>query len=147
MKVLEARASKEKEMENQAEGTGDEPIRESGEKEMGNQVVRIGDEPVHKAVAERTEDEPVHEPVLADVEMGIGDKLVHDMRVGDSHFEDYPGDDFEKVGEFTPKDTSQSPSVPTLENPVEETPASTKPRRKRFKTLACLLYTSPSPRD
>ena len=74
------------------------------------------------------------------------------MGVGDSHFEDYPGDDFEKVGEFTPEktpqspathapenpaeETPQSPSTPTPENPVEETPASSEPRRKRFKTLA-----------
>ena len=58
------------------------------------------------------------------------------MGIDDSHFEDYPGDDFEKVGEFTPEDTPQSPSAPAPENPIEETPASTELRRKRFKTLA-----------
>jgi len=58
------------------------------------------------------------------------------MGVGDSFFEDYPGDDFEKVGKFTPEKTPQSPSAPTPKNPVEETPASSKPSRKRFKTLA-----------
>jgi len=91
-----------------------------------------GDEPVHEDVEERTG----VEPALKDVEMGTGDESVHDMGVGDSHFEDYPGHDFEKVGEFTPEETPQSPSTPTPENPIEETPASTEPRRKRFKTLA-----------
>jgi len=38
--------------------------------------------------------------------MGTGDVLVHHMGEGDSHFEDYPGDDFEKVQEFTPEETS-----------------------------------------
>ena len=75
------------------------------------------------------------EPVLEDVEMRTGDMPVHDMGAGDSHFEDYSGDDFEKVGEFTPEKTSQSPPVPAPENPAEQTPASTEPRRKRFKTL------------
>ena len=32
--------------------------------------------------------------MLKDVEMGTGDEPVHDMGVGDSHFEDYPGNDF-----------------------------------------------------
>ena len=67
--------------------------------------------------------------------MGTRDAPVHDMGDGDSHFEDYPGDDFEKVGEFTPEKTPQSPSAPTPEIPAEETPACTEPRRKRFKTL------------
>jgi len=76
------------------------------------------------------------ETVLKDVEMGTGDIPIHDVGEGDSHFEDYPGDDFEKVGEYTPKETSQSPSTPAPENPAEETSASPEPRRKRFKTLA-----------
>ena len=125
VEVLEARACKEKEMENQVEGTGnetvltsvekklgdqavgtgDEPVLKSGKKEMGDEVVQTGDEPVHEAVAERTG----AEPVLEDVEMGTGDEPVHDMGVGDFHFEDYPGDDFEKVGEFTPEDTHNHP--------------------------------------
>ena len=47
--------------------------------------------------------------------MGTGDMPVHDMGAGDSYFEDYPGDDFEKVGEFTPEETSQSPPAPAPE--------------------------------
>ena len=84
--------------------------RASVEKEMRDQAVRTGDEPVRETVEERTGTEPV----LEDVEMGTGDMAVHDMGAGDSHFEDYPGDDFEKVGEFTPEETSQSPIVPSL---------------------------------
>jgi len=56
--------------------------------------------------------------------------------VGDSHFEDYPGDDFEKVREFTPEETPQSPTEPFPEIPSEETLSSAEPRRKRIKTLA-----------
>jgi len=104
----------------------------SVEKEMGDQAVGTGDEPVLATVEERTG----AEPVLEDVEMGTGDVPVHDTGVGDSHFEDYPGDDFEKMGDFTPEETPQSPSTPAPEIPTEETPASTEPRRKRFKTLA-----------
>ena len=37
---------------------------------------------------------------------------------------------------YTPEKTSQSPSTLAPENPTEETPASSEPRRKRFKTLA-----------
>ena len=112
MEVLEARASVEKEMGDQAVRTGEEPIRETVEERIGA------------------------EPVLTDVEMGTGVVPVHDMGVGDSHFEDYPGDDFEKVGEFTSEETSQSSSAPAPEILAEETPASSEPRRKRFKTLA-----------
>jgi len=71
-----------------------------------------------------------------EVEMGTGDIHVHDVGEGDSHFEDYPGDDFEKVGEYTPDETSQSPSTSAPENSTEETPANSEPTRKRFKTLA-----------
>jgi len=68
--------------------------------------------------------------------MGTGDVPVNDMGEGDSHFEDYPGDDFEKVGEFTLEESSQSPTTPAPEYPAEETPTSSETRRKRFKTLA-----------
>jgi len=104
----------------------------SMEKEMGDQATGIRDEPVLATVEERT----AAEPVLEDVEMGTGDVPDHDTGVGDSHFEDYPGHDFEKVGEFTPEETPQSPSAPAPKIPAEETPTSTEPRRKRFKTLA-----------
>ena len=100
---------------------------------VGDQAVRIGDKPVHEIVKERTEAEPVlvddemetsAEPVPADMEMGIGDMPVRKKEGGDSPFEDFSGDDFEKVGEYTLEETSQSPSTPAPKNPAEETPAS-----------------------
>jgi len=64
---------------------------------------------------------------------GTGAMPVHEMQVGDSYFEDYPGDDFEKVGELTLEETPQTlaPEIPS-----EETPSSAEPRRKRIKTPA-----------
>jgi len=112
MEVLEARASVEKEMGDQAVGTGDEPVLETVEERTGA------------------------EPVLEDVEMGTADMPVHDTGTGDSHFKDYSGDDFEKVGEFTVEETSQSPPASAPKIPAEETPLCTAPRRKRFKALA-----------
>jgi len=41
----------------------------------------------------------------------------------------------EKVGEFTPEETSQTPPAPMPEHPAE-TPSSAEPRKKRIKTLA-----------
>jgi len=42
---------------------------------------------------------------------------------GDLHSEDYRGDDFEKVGEYSPEEPSQAPSTPAPEHPAEETPS------------------------
>jgi len=60
---------------------------------------------------------------------------VHDMEAGDSHFEDFPGDDFEQVGEFVPEEAPQTPADPVPEISSEQTPSSVEPRRKRIKTL------------
>ena len=49
------------------------------------------------------------EPVLEEVEMATGDVPVHDTGVGASHFEDYSGNEFEKVGEFTPEEAPHHP--------------------------------------
>jgi len=68
--------------------------------------------------------------------METGDMPFRKMEVCDSHFEDFPGDDFEKVGEFTPEETPQIPADPTPEIPLEKTPSSAEPRRKRIKTAA-----------
>ena len=91
-----------------------------------NQVVRTGGEPVHEAVEEKTGAEPVPE----DVGMETGDIPVREVGEGDLHFEDYPGDNFERVGKYTPEEPSQSPSTPTPQHPAEETPSSAEPRRK-----------------
>jgi len=106
-------------------GTGDEPVLESVKE-------RIGAKPVLKTMDMRTGDVPV----LTDVEMGIGDMLVHEMEMGDSHFEDYPRENFKKVGDFTHEETPQTPAEPVPAIPSEETPSSTEPRRKRIKMLA-----------
>ena len=64
----------------------------------------------------RTRDAPVHEvgelrtgkkPVPADVETGTRDMPVREIEVGDSHYEDFQGDDLEKVGEFVPEETNK----------------------------------------
>ena len=66
-----------------------------------------GDEPVLEDVEMRTGVEPVHE----DVVMGTGDTPVRRMEAGDSFFEDYLGDDFEKVREINLEETPQKPRV------------------------------------
>jgi len=83
-------------------------------------------------VEEKTRAEPIPE----DVAVGTGDIPVREVGKGDLHMEDYRGDDFEKVGEYSPEEPLQSPSTPAPEHPAEETPSSAEPRRKRFKTLA-----------
>jgi len=133
------------------EAAGEAPTVVEVEDESSLEVVKVetpveketGDLAVHEAVG--TGDEPVlesvemgtgEEPVLAGIGMRTGDMPVHEMEVGDSHFEDYPGDDFEKVGELTPEETPQTPAEPVLSVPSEETPSSAEPRRKKIKTLA-----------
>jgi len=56
---------------------------------MDVEEIRTRDEPILEAEEMKTREEPVS----ADVEMGTGDMPVHEMEVGDSQFEDYPGDD------------------------------------------------------
>jgi len=67
--------------------------------------------------------------------MRSGGMPVHEAEAGDLCFEDYPRDDFEKVGEITPEETPQSPSDLVPKIPSEETLSSAEPRRKRSKTL------------
>ena len=110
--------------------TGVEPVLETVEKKLGEQAIRTGDERVHEAEELRTG----KEPVPADVEMGTGDMPVCEMEVSDSCYEDFSGDDFEKVGEFIPEETPQTPTDPAPEISLEQTASSTEPRRKRIKT-------------
>jgi len=83
-------------------GTG-EPVHEqdrSGEEPDLMKVdpaVRTGDAPVRELKEERTGAEPVPEVVEEEI-VAIP---VQEVGEDDLHFEDYPGDDFEKVGEFT----------------------------------------------
>ena len=64
VEIVEAKASVEKMVGDQAEGTGSTPVLASAEKELGDQVVGAADKPAHEIVEERTGDEPV----LMDVE-------------------------------------------------------------------------------
>jgi len=109
-----------------------EVIRVESFKENPDEEMAKGDMPVHGDVKMGTGDEPV----LEDVELGTGDTLVHRVVAGDSFPEDYPGDDFAKVGEINLEETLQTPSEPVLTVPSEETPSSIEPRRKRIKTSA-----------
>ena len=73
-----------------------------------DQAVRTGDAPVREVLEETTGAEPVPEDVAEET----GAIPIREAGEGDLYFEDYPGDDFEKVGEFTPEETSQTPPAP-----------------------------------
>ena len=119
---VEVLASGKKMMRDQAEGTGAKPVPEAAELKWGDQVmgtgelvheenrsgeepdlmevdqaVRTGDAPVREVMEERTGAEPVPEVVKEET----GAIPIRETGEGDLHFKDYPGDDFEKVGEFT----------------------------------------------
>jgi len=131
--VPEAAESKR---EGQSVGTG-EPILKidiSGEEPDQIEVdptVRTGEAPIREVMEETTRVEPVPKEVEQDTRA----MPVRETGEGDLHFLDCPRDDFEKVGEFTPEETSQTPPAPVLEQPTE-TPSSAEPRKKRLKTLA-----------
>ena len=80
--------------------------------------------------------EETREEGKIDMEMGTGDSPVRRAEGSDSHFEDYPGHAFEKVGEIDLEETPQTPFEPVLTVPAGETPTTGEPRRKRIKTLA-----------
>jgi len=131
----------------QAEGTGTEPVPEAAESKREGQFVgtgepilevdRSGEEPDLMEVDQtvRTGDAPIREvmeertgadPVPKEVEEETGAMPVPKTGEGDLHFEDYHGDDFEKVGEFTPEETSQTPPTPVPEQPTK-IPSSAEP--------------------
>jgi len=112
--------------------TGAEPVLEKVEDRSGEEpdlmeveeVVRTGDAPVREAE---------EEPVPASVSMGTGEMPVRDVAECDLFFEDYPKDEFEKVGEYTPEEVSQTPLNPAPEQPTDQTPSSTESRKRRLK--------------
>ena len=144
IEVVEARSSVVKEEKDQVEGTGDEPVPEPVEMKLGDRAVGAGEEPAHDVVEARTETEPVLQkvkvdqgvqtgdspvrkavkektgtkPVSAVVSVGIGDMPVRDVGEGDLFFEDYPRNNFENVGEYTPEEASQTPLTPAPEHPT-----------------------------
>ena len=124
----------------QAEGTGTEPVPEEAMVREAVQVVgtgapvpdddRSGEAPdlMEVDMTVRTGGSPVREEgAEARPDLGSGE--------GDLRMEDFPGDDFEKVGDFHPEEPSQTPPVPGSEQ-AALSPSRTEPRKKRFKTLA-----------
>jgi len=75
------------------------------------------------------------EPIPEEVEQSTGGIPELGSGQGDLHFEDFPSDEFEKVGEFSPQESAQDPPVLSPEQPAES-PSGTEPRKKRVKTLA-----------
>ena len=106
-------------------------IKRFREKIEGKAVEAFGE--VHKVVD--IGDETSEEGKI-DLELVTEDMPVHGVGGGDSILEEYLGDSFEKVGEINLEEDLQTPSEPVLSVPSDET-----------LTSACLLYTSPSPRD
>jgi len=134
----------------QAEGIGDEPLPEDAELDwkgqaMGrgepvhehdrsgeepdlmkvDQAVRTGKAPVREGLEERTGVEPVPKEAVEET----GAMPVRETGEGDLHFDDYLGDDSEKVGEFSPEETSQTPPASVPEQPVKTPPVLNRGRR------------------
>ena len=86
------------------EGKAVEEIRTGAEPVLVDVEMETGAEPVLETVEIRTGAKPVHE----DVEMGTGETPVLRAEGDDSFFEDYSGDDFEKVGEINLEETPLS---------------------------------------
>jgi len=87
-----------------------------------HEVVKIGDD--------ISEEGKIH------MELGTGHMPVHGVGGGDSIFEDYPGDSFEKVGEINLEEDPQTPVELVPSVPSDETLTSAELRKKRVKTLA-----------
>jgi len=71
-----------------------------------------------------------------ELDMGTGDVPVHEIAGGGPIFEDYPGDSFEKVGEFDVEEDPKIPSEPVPSISSAKTLTRDEPRKKRVKTLA-----------
>ena len=80
--------------------------------------------------------EDTSEEEKIELDLVIGDVLVHEIGGGGSILEDYPGDSFEKVGEINLEEESQTPVEPVLSVSSVETLTRDEPRKKRVKTLA-----------
>jgi len=144
---VEVLASMEKKAKDQVEGTGAEPVPETAEIGLRDQSERTVEETVHdveeakigaEPVLEKMKDRSGAEPDLMEVEEAVRprDELVHEVEESDLFFKDYPGDDFEKVEEYTQEETSQTPLTPAPDHPTEPASSSTELRKNRIKTLA-----------
>jgi len=97
----------------QAVGTGGPVLvmdRSGGEPDLmeTDEAVRIGDVPVREATETGTGSEPVPE----EAERGAGAVPDLESGEGDLRFEAFPGDEFDKMGDFTTANSTQTPSVP-----------------------------------
>jgi len=108
------------------------PLNEQFREELEGKPVEIFGE-VHEVVEIGDE---TSEEGKTEMELGTGDMPVHGVGGGDSIFEDYPGDSFEKVGEINLEEDPQTPAEPVPSVPSDETLTSAEPRKKRVKTLA-----------
>jgi len=70
-----------------------------------------------------------------ELDLGIGDVPVHEIGSGGPVFEDYPGNSFEKVGEFNLEEDPKTPSEPIPSISSVETLTRDEARKKRVKTL------------
>jgi len=104
----------------------------------GSSIYDLGELPIKAAeeVHEVVEIEDTSEEGKTDLEMRTGDMPIHRVEGGDSFLEDYSGDSFEKVGEINLEETPQTPSELVLSIPLDETPTTVEPKKKRIKTLA-----------
>ena len=96
-----------------------------------DEAVRPGKVPVREVTEAETGSKPVPEEAKKEAgavpDLGSGE--------GDLPFGDFPGDDFDKVGDFTTEESTQTPPAPGTKQPAE-TPSGEEPRKKRVKTLA-----------
>jgi len=114
---VEVLISGEKMKADQAEGTGTEPVPDEAVVREVVQVVGIG-EPIPG------DDRSGEAPDLMEVDLVVrtggspvreeGTEARPDLgsSEGDLRMEDFPGDDFEKVGDFHPEEPSKTPPVP-----------------------------------
>jgi len=106
------------------EGTRPEPVPDVGEE-------KTGEAPVQEILEAGTGSEPVPE----EVEQGAGAVPDLGSGEGDLHIEDFPGDEFERVGDLVAEESTQPAPAPAPKHPAE-TPLGGEPRKKRVKTLA-----------
>ena len=97
----------------------------------GESVDQTGEVPVQGGVGTGIGQEPVPE----EVEQYSGGAPEVGSGLGDLRLEDFPSDEFEKVGELSPEESAQTPLALSSQQPAES-PSSTEPRKKRTKTLA-----------
>jgi len=107
------------------------PLEEQFRAELEGKPMEVFEE-VHEVVeiGEETSEE-----VKIEMDLRTGDMPVHTVEGGDSIFEDYPRDSFEKVGEINLEEEPQTLAEPVPSASSVETLTSDEPTKKRVKTL------------